>query len=100
MARAVLYPPSRTKEIVMSKTRDPKLQTIDADTLDDVTGGGAGKGASGGSATEKRLDGLISELNSITTAAKNIDNKTKGFDDKQMMLLVLLAMDRRRGRRW
>ena len=81
----------------MAKTPDPKLKTIETEDLDDVTGG---KSHSTGSTTVNRLDGLISQMNSITSAAKEIDNKTKGFDDKQMLLLCMLAMDRRGRYRW
>jgi hypothetical protein len=72
----------------------PKLEPIDIDALDEVTGGSTGNQA------VSRLDGLISELNSITSACKDIEKKTKGFDDSQMMLLMFLALQDRPRRRW
>jgi hypothetical protein len=57
-------------------------------------------GGTNTSSATSRIDGLISELNSINSAVKTIDNKTKGFDDTQMMMLLFLAMSDRPRRRW
>ncbi|MGE0551419.1 MAG: hypothetical protein AB7O24_13725 [Kofleriaceae bacterium] len=79
----------------------PKLESLTEVTLETVTGGTKSNNTSTTSTTSSRLDGLIKDLNSINSAVKDIDTKTKGFDDTQMMMLLMLAMtDRPRRRRW
>ncbi|MGE0870874.1 MAG: hypothetical protein AB7P03_20065 [Kofleriaceae bacterium] len=75
----------------------PNLDSLSDLALETVTGGTA----SNTSSTTSKLDGLLKDLNSINTAVKEIDTKTKGLDDTQMMMLFVLALsDRPRRRRW
>jgi hypothetical protein len=68
-----------TKEHAMTH----QAHTIDPAALCAVTGG------------TSRIDGLISDLSSLSSSIKEIETKTRGFDDTQMLLLLMLAMDRR-----
>ena len=67
------------------------IATIDPNALAEVTGGGRGNNASAGSG----IDGLLSQLNSITSTIKDIHKKTSGLSNTEMMMLCVLAMQNR-----
>jgi hypothetical protein len=68
----------------MSKFPTP----IESTALETVTGGGALR--RGGSTSD--IDGLIGQLNSLTSSIKDIKQKTNGFGTGEMLILCMLAM--------
>lgn len=77
------------------------LVSIDPHVLDNVTGGkasgsgtGSGTGGGGGSSSSG-IDGLLSQLNSITSSIKDIKTKTSGLSSPEMFMLCALAMQNR-----
>lgn len=58
------------------------LVTISQDDLDAVTGGAA-------------IDGLLNQLNSITSTIKDINKKTSGLGSTEMLMLCFLAAQSR-----
>jgi hypothetical protein len=80
------------------------LVSIDPSILDIVTGGkssggggGHGSGSSGGSSSSSSssIDGLLSQLNSITSSIKDIKTKTSGLNSTEMFMLCALALQNR-----
>lgn len=65
------------------------IATIDPSILDEVIGGVRSSGGSSG------IDGLLSQLNSITSTIKDINKKTSGLNSTEMMMLCVLAMQNR-----
>lgn len=63
------------------------LVSISSDALDTVTGGGSSVGSN--------LDGLLNQLNSITSTLKDINKKTSGLGSTEMLMLCLLASQSR-----
>ena len=61
------------------------LVPIDSNTLHTVTGGGASSG----------IDSLLGTLHSLTSSINDIKNKTSGFGQTEMLLLCMLALQKR-----
>lgn len=81
-------------------SREPReLVSIDPQVLDAVTGGkshnssGGGSGNSSGSSSG--IDGLLSQLSSITSSIKDIKTKTSGLSSSEMFMLCALALQNR-----
>jgi hypothetical protein len=75
-----------------------ELVSIDPHVLDNVTGGKAsssGTGSSGGASSSSGIDGLLSQLSSITSSIKDIKTKTSGLSSSEMFMLCALAMQNR-----
>lgn len=65
------------------------LVPIDSLTLDSVTGGGSHSKSGTG------IDGLLGQLNSLTSSLNDIKTKTNGLGSSEMLLLCMLAMQNR-----
>lgn len=59
--------------------------SIEPTALAGVTGGVTRRGGS-------NIDGLIDQLNSLTSSIKDINQKTSGFGNAEMLVLCMLAM--------
>jgi hypothetical protein len=70
---------------VMSQRSHAQLPSLDAAALEAVSGGASG------------AVNALNQLSSLASALNNIQTKTSGFDNTQMMLLMILAMDSPRG---
>ena len=68
-----------------------ELVSIDPHVLDIVTGGKS-HNSSGGSSN---IDGLLNQLNSITSSIKDIKTKTNGLSSSEMFMLCALALQNR-----
>jgi hypothetical protein len=68
-----------------------ELVSIDPHVLDAVTGGTS----SSSSSSSSGIDGLLSQLNSITSSIKDIQTKTNGLSSPEMFMLVALALQNR-----
>ena len=66
------------------------LVPIDSLTLDHVTGG-----YSHSRPSSSGIDGLLGQLNSLTSSLNDIKTKTNGLGSSEMMLLCMLAMQNR-----
>jgi hypothetical protein len=75
-----------------------ELASIDPHVLDAVTGGkssnSSGSGSGNGSGSSG-IDGLLGQLNSITSSIKDIKTKTSGLSSAEMFMLCTLAMQNR-----
>jgi hypothetical protein len=71
-----------------------ELASIDPHILDAVTGGKS-SGGGGGSSSSGNIDGLLSQLNSITSSIKDIKTKTSGLSSSEMFMLCALALQNR-----
>jgi len=69
-----------------------ELVSIDPHVLDAVTGG---KSTSAGASSSTGIDGLLSQLSSITGSIKDIQTKTNGLSSTEMFMLVALALQNR-----
>jgi hypothetical protein len=58
---------------------------IEPTALAAVTGGATRRGGS-------NIDGLIDQLNTLTSSIKDINQKTSGFGSTEMLVLCMLAM--------
>lgn len=67
------------------------IATIDPLVLAAVTGGGT----SSKSCSTSGIDGLLNQLNSITSSIKDIKTKTSGLSSTEMMMLCVLAAQNR-----
>ena len=67
-----------------------ELVSIDPHVLDTVTGG-----KSSSNSGSSNIDGLLSQLNSITGSIKDIQTKTNGLSSAEMFMLCALAMQNR-----
>ncbi|HWU88081.1 MAG TPA: hypothetical protein VN253_12430 [Kofleriaceae bacterium] len=56
-----------------------------------VLGGVTGGKSSSGSSSSSGIDGLLSQLNSITSSIKDITTKTSGLSSTEMLMLCVLA---------
>ena len=63
------------------------LVPIDSNTLHTVTGGGSPNSSS--------IDSLLGTLSSLKSSIKDIQNKTNGLGQGEMLVLCMLAMQRR-----
>ena len=66
-----------------------ELVSIDPHVLDEVLGG-----KSHGSSSSN-IDGLLSQLSSITGSIKDITKKTSGLSSTEMLMLCCLALQNR-----
>jgi hypothetical protein len=62
------------------------LTTIDAHALDTVTGGAR---------TNANIDAMLKTLNTMTDSLRDIKTKTNGLGQGEMLLLCVMAMQRR-----
>jgi hypothetical protein len=67
-----------------------ELVSIDPHVLDEVLGG-----KSHGGSSSSNIDGLLSQLNSITGSIKDITKKTSGLSSTEMLMLCCLALQNR-----
>jgi L-asparaginase/Glu-tRNA(Gln) amidotransferase subunit D len=76
-----------------------ELASIDPHVLDNVTGGtsssSSNSSSSNNSSSSSNIDGLLSQLNSITGSIKDIQTKTNGLSSSEMFMLCALAMQNR-----
>jgi len=72
-----------------------ELASIDPHILDNVTGGKSSGGGGGHSSSSGNIDGLLSQLNSITSSIKDIKTKTSGLSSSEMFMLCALALQNR-----
>ena len=68
----------------MSSSPTSPIVAIDPLVLAEVTGGK-------GSSSSTNIDGLLDQLNSITSSIKDIKTKTNGLSSTEMLMLVVLA---------
>jgi hypothetical protein len=66
-----------------------ELVSIDPHVLDIVTGGKSQNSSTG------NIDGLLDQLNSITSSIKDIKTKTNGLSSTEMFMLCALALQNR-----
>ena len=71
-----------------------ELVSIDPHVLDAVTGGKS-TSASAGASSSTGIDGLLSQLSSITGSIKDIQTKTSGLSSTEMFMLCALALQNR-----
>ena len=75
------------------------LVSIDPHVLDAVTGGKSSSSSSSksssSSSSSSSIDGLLGQLNSITSSIKDINKKTSGLGSTEMFMLCVLAMQNR-----
>jgi len=72
-----------------------ELVSIDPHVLDAVTGGTSSNSSKSASSSSSGIDGLLSQLNSITGSIKDIKTKTNGLSSAEMFMLCALAMQNR-----
>jgi hypothetical protein len=69
-----------------------ELVSIDPHVLDAVTGGTT---TTKSSSSSSGIDGLLSQLNCITSSIKDITTKTNGLSSTEMFMLCALALQNR-----